>query len=708
MSWTLISNWRTLHGVHRKRPDPFVIWAALTGWRDYSTIPPSPYLFVILELAGDRTALKKFRCRADEKDSGILIPVDYPETARYVTARVTYEGLNDLVVKADLQSSIERLDLSEAVRSGRPEGFLNQWREKPLRPTLRGEVILGVVDDGCPFAHALFSPAVATGVFPREAIDSTRIAAMWDQNLSDQTEATKAYGHESAGFGYGREIFRDYAGARGSRAVLLGFADVLRARLSKQAVEEDVLYDDVGVPSMRRRVVHGPHITDIFAGPVRVRERVFLDRDTPPTWQPANDVASDAKRSDIVFVQLPREGLQDSSGGWLDSHILDAVTYIDRCRRDDAHRAVINVSYGNTMGPHDASSILDKALEALIGESKGAVQVVIAAGNSFSSHGHAEFDVPATKKVELTWRIPPGSETPHFVQVWLPQGLTEQECEKVKISVQVPTTNGPTGTVKINEVMAWPSAQQPQAVISFLAKPSRGEDSAMAFIAVSPTAVVGEGEDRSAPHGDWCISIEADIELKHVHAYIARNDRDLGAALRGRQSYFVDEIDERDRFLRTPLDDDGRNANDTDLFGQARAGAQVKRRGTQNGISTAEGVSAVAGYSRLFSREPQEGAHAPYSSAGWKVAGDKRQSKLAAAMPSDESGVLKGVRAAGSRSGSTFRLVGTSVAAPQYARALADVSAKTPPDPPNQTKPPEDDPELYGEGGRKQIVITNV
>ena len=44
-------------------------------------------------------------------------------------------------------------------------------------------------------------------------------------------------------------------------------------------------------------------------------------------------------------------------------------------------------------------------------------------------------------------------------------------------------------------------------------------------------------------------------------------------------------------------------------------------------------------------------------------------------LPCDEFYALQGIRAGGTRSGSAFRLIGTSAAAPQLARWVADAAA---------------------------------
>jgi hypothetical protein len=93
----------------------------------------------------------------------------------------------------------------------------------------------------------------------------------------------------------------------------------------------------------------------------------------------------------------------------------------------------------------------------------------------------------------------------------------------------------------------------------------------------------------------------------------------------------------------------------------------VKRFGTLNGIATHDKVLVVGGYYGNTGRATE------YSSAGPKhlakalpSAGDVHASAI-----SDDSTALRGVRSGGSRSGASFRLSGTSVAAPKVARLLA-------------------------------------
>jgi hypothetical protein len=115
-----------------------------------------------------------------------------------------------------------------------------------------------------------------------------------------------------------------------------------------------------------------------------------------------------------------------------------------------------------------------------------------------------------------------------------------------------------------------------------------------------------------------------------------------------------------------------------------KTGSLIHRGGTLNGIATAKDarVHVAGGYIRTNGRK------SPYSSAG-----PARDGPLTLrpgpdyALLCDESYALQGIRAGGNRSGTVFRLTGTSAAAPQLARHVADPPI---PAPTNIPTPPED------------------
>jgi hypothetical protein len=730
MSWNSVVDWRSRLGVHMLRPDPYCVWASITSWIDYPPSDPDgselPWhcrlaerIRVLLGVRSSRACIDGRapveRTRAviielnhakdlDEflrrtRGNDVIVPREYksdstkPHEGKYITACVSREGLRQLADGSARAPGelVARFDLCDFIEPGPFSITQSSSGGKPTpRPTLNGTKLIGIIDDGCAFAHASF----LTG-------GATRVAALWDQDNEPAFKGlcetkTDCYGTAPYRFPYGWEMWRDDAGGK----EVLGLNRWIdRYSSGDTPVDEDACYEEAACASMRPRAVHGPHVMDILAGPRRIRDRIYVERDEPPTWglEPPGrlDAAADPAQSDIVFVQLPRAGLRDMSGGWLDSHVLDAVRFVLSCRASSTatDQTVVNVSYGTSVGPHDESSILAKALDALVArEPAGELQVVLAAGNSFSARGHAAFRILQGAQVTLCWRVLPGSEMPGFLQLWLPAG------SDVQISV---TPAGARGSdpvwMRADSVSVWPSLAQPSAAVLYLEASSRG-DGAMILIAIAPTAVETLGRRPAAPHGDWSINLRSAAGIESVHAYIARNDTGVGSKRRGRQSYFVDARDEADKYLRSANDDPDRgNLEDDHLYGVgSRVDTQVRRRGTINGIATGRSPVVVAGYQRNFTDDPDKGKHAPYSSAGME--GDPRGRGPTTSVPTDESAVLKGIRAAGSRSGSSFRLVGTSSAAPQRARTLLNPRV-----PPIRRSPPTCDVDLYGEECKRPV-----
>jgi len=318
---------------------------------------------------------------------------------------------------------------------------------------------------------------------------------------------------------------------------------------------------------------------------------------------------------------------------------------------------------------------------------------VVAAGNSFLAQGHALVTLDPHGSRELVWRVPPGSETPAFLQIWLP--------DDGWFVTLTPPNGPPMGKMSSGTVLFAPASGVPNAAVIYLKSSSRGSGP-MALVALGPTALESGTGRVPAPHGDWKLTLEAGAYAGSARAYIARNDLDLNAVLRGRQSTFIDRLDSPAPELRQPHDDPGQNTEDTLLFGNVRQGAILRRRGTMNAIACGPTPQLVAGHSRNFSDLNTARTHARYSSAG-PGPNDIGRTPVTS-YPTDESACLLGVRASGSRSGCVYRLVGTSTAAPQLARWLLSKplpGPRTPPTPP----PPSPDPALFGDDGGRPALI---
>ena len=178
-----------------------------------------------------------------------------------------------------------------------------------------------------------------------------------------------------------------------------------------------------------------------------------------------------------------------------------------------------------------------------------------------------------------------------------------------------------------------------------------------------------ESTQVAAEHGDWKIKVNGIAPGAQVHAYVARSDPNMGVRTGAKLSYFVDHEWEVTR---------SSEANCQYVDGEFdRTGSLINPCGTLNGIATGTdpGVHVAGSYILANGRK------SPYSSAGPARSGPLPL-RLGPdnALPGDESYALRGIRAGGNRSGSVFRLIGTSAAAPQLARHIADPPIPPPTD----------------------------
>jgi hypothetical protein len=494
---------------------------------------------------------------------------------------------------------------------------------------------LGVIDHGCPFASSTFVKH-----------SSTRIWRLWDQNANARGDAldgdVAATQPPLTNFRYGAQ-----------------FSTQALNRLMRSS--DDVqTYGAAGMPYLWRAATHGAHVMDVFAGPIPAKARVSPNRnkieggagdaDAPPSWTPPkNEVASTAP---IVFVQLPTAAVNDPTGRWLGHNVLDGLHYIVQCAGDNTKRVVVNLSWGPQTGPHDGSALLELAMDELVAAQKiefeRELAIVLPAGNSYQSRSHAQFDSSKGCKC-LSWIVPPGNESPSFLEIWWPAGI-----DTTKIGI---TVTAPDGTVigvnsKANGVIAsQPNGGAPTWGITVVPHEKR----CMALLALAPTFSLDEAV--TATPGKWLIAVDVVTGSScNVDVYVARSNPNMGGRAIGTPSYLLDE-NYSDKDEPRPIDPGD------------RLGGVVKREGTLNGIATGKAVIVAGGFVRASTTASR------YTSQG-STGGRLPDYSL----PADESSVMLGVLGGGVHGGSVFRLIGTSAAAPQLARYIANgvVSAMTP------------------------------
>jgi minor extracellular serine protease Vpr len=161
-----------------------------------------------------------------------------------------------------------------------------------------------------------------------DANDICRIKRVWEQ--------TKA-GTAPAGYNYGRELNSE--------------ASIINANFD------------------RSDFTHGTNTAGIAAGSAATSHSIGM-----------------APESDIVLVSL-NYGTDDyySDMNIAPARILDGISYIFNYAKSVGKPAVVNISWGHHAGPHDGTSLLDKAIENLV---DSGLMVVVAAGNERGTRLH--------------------------------------------------------------------------------------------------------------------------------------------------------------------------------------------------------------------------------------------------------------------------------------------------------------------------------
>lgn len=449
--------------------------------------------------------------------------------------------------------------------------------------------------------------------------------------------------------------------------------------------ETSALHDEavaLGFGGVRRHISHGAHVVGLALGARSVRESwPDPEGSLPPPGEPMPPVS-------LVGVQLPWHAVRDTSGRWLGGHILAGLVYALDCawflpgrrqarnqreRRDgEAPRHVVaNISFGHTSGPHDGSSLLEQAMDELCRRFDGSapggrrdgppirLDICLPAGNSFDARSHAAFTAPARGKARsLTWRVLPDGRRPAFLELWLDglsrAGLTVTPPAGPPIKVDLAA-----GTCVQRQLHGGGPDMAGAGAVAFLrAAPVEG-GRFLVLLALEPTAL--DDGAPAAPAGDWMLAVaNFGASRLDVQAHVARATPHLYSRRDGTLSWLVDAGYDPERYLRRREDD-------------AADGAQgpVKRRGTLSGIATGKASQVATG----MLRRRREGhadiavrVHAPYASAGSSETRTSRSPDVA--YITDESRALPGVLGPGNHGASRARLVGTSTAAPQLARAL--------------------------------------
>ena len=444
--------------------------------------------------------------------------------------------------------------------------------------------------------------------------EGTRIRALWDQG-SDPGSAPE---HDPAESWPWRAPQQFKYGRELGPEMLTTLA---RAASAAGGPEESAVYRGIDYlidyADPRRRIwlaTHGGHLLDVAGG----RVDPLSGRD--------DDLAASAN---LVFVQLPSLTATDSAGGSLSAHLLDGVRFAMSTVARDQPLAVV-ISYGNGAGPHDGSALIESAFEELLKRRLDNFVIVLAAGNSRTDRGHAQRIVRRDRSVLLRLLLTEGDTTDTFIEAWYAGN------DPLQLRVRAPDGVW-SEWVGQGEEMLMRSGSADRDVVAMIRHDRWVPNGkrALALLALAPTAQPPGVDCRLAEPGLWEIEYRlATADQKdpvELNAWIERDDPVRGTV--AQRTHFIDQTDEDEH-------------------------------NTVSGIATGASTLKAGGYNL------GSGRAAPYSALP-----RKGQTALTVLAACEEDLVQPNVLGAATRSSETYRLNGTSVAAPVLARRLYAVMA---------------------------------
>lgn len=658
--------------VHISGADPYFIWADVTAGKgiyplgrqlgkdpafDLETNAPKTRLPILIELTRTGMEVDRDLLQSVLREAGASalslnpLSVGWPARqgveagqSRFVTGSVGVSNLKPLAERRAnrLGEYIHAFEVTLAAQSSLLAG-ISEPGGVPLFGV--GGRVIACIDYGCPFANSQF--ADNTG--------RSRIRYFWNQGLENTDNLSSLW----------REVIDSSNPAVNMGAELDSVAIaslVADHTLPSGAVDERALYEAIGYETMRTQWTHGAHVLDVAAG--------FPD----PTSRPHGQLAarSLAEQAALIFVELPYKVVADASGGNMPPFVVAALEYI-ACRTIPTAQVAINMSYGTYAGPHDGSSLLEKAIDEFC-KLLPRFKVVLPVGNSYQMDCHAQLQVAAGASASVGFELMPDDPTDSFVEIWYEAGPADSPAQ-IEVSLRPPRDGSLLGPAAINDIWEWESgviihiAGATTAQTASTGRPPKINNQVL--VAINPTLERGSGR-KEAPYGIWELRIRnKGSKAITLDAWVQRDEPIFEPDIGTRQPRFV--VDPQDA---------------AEIQSDHPPQQPVRKTGTLNSYATGH-QTLVAGGCRA-----SDDSLASYSSAG----PCRRNVKLGpdCVFPCDVSPTLPGRLATGNYSGMAHRMAGTSVAAPMYTRTLVDAAQFG--QLPSSTLPPNAKPERWGKG----------
>ena len=286
----------------------------------------------------------------------------------YAIAEVTESQLQQLSQHPRVEFIEKPKALSFTVYEGNLASCIPPVQRTPYNLTGRG-IVVGVVDSGIDIFHPDF----------RNEDGTTRIIGLWDQ--------TTSVGSSPSGYSLGTFFSRE---------------EINRA-----------LESEGNFPSSDRSG-HGTHVTGIAAGNGRASR---------------GENRGVAYEADLLIVKL---GTGAGGGFPQTAELMMAVDFCVRTAVERNQPLALNLSFGNSYGAHDGTSLLETYLDMVAGIGK--TTICIGSGNEGNKSRHEQVILPEEQDYLVEFQVAPG-ESGLGIQIW------KRYRDKIRLILQAPSGN---------------------------------------------------------------------------------------------------------------------------------------------------------------------------------------------------------------------------------------------------------------------------
>ena len=238
------------------------------------------------------------------------------------------------------------------IENGKRASCITPVQRPPLSLTGRG-VLVAVIDSGIDYENDVF----------RNADGTTRIRNLWDQTIPGNPPERYAIGTE-----YTREEINE----------------ALRAPTRQERLQIVPSQDISG---------HGTSVTGIAAGN-------------------SDEYQGIAFESELLIVKL---GIPREEGFPRTTELIQALDYVVRKALEYQMPVAINLSFGNTYGPHDGSSLFERFIEDIANTWKSVI--CIGTGNEGNAAGHTSGTLVDSEETVIQLAVQENSPSLN-VQIW--------------------------------------------------------------------------------------------------------------------------------------------------------------------------------------------------------------------------------------------------------------------------------------------------